>query len=426
MIRNLQEENLKLQRAVSELRILNEISTAISATLGVEDITHLIVQKCMKHLKAEQGALWLLDREERGMAPRTFIRVMDNEFKGMPFKIGVSLAGWVTKNRQPLIIDDFMNDKTFSGLADEYKSIQCLIAIPLTIKNRIIGILCLFNKREDGCFTTDDARLLSIVAMQSAQTIENARLYEEEFKLRELENDLKVARHIQKTLLPDKEPMLEKYDIAGLSVPARMVGGDYYDYIEINEDKLGLTIADVSGKGTAAALLMASLQTCIRGQTGFNQTARDTISKVNQMSFKFLETGRFITLIYGILDLNKSVLAYINAGHNYPILVKDNGKASFIEGSDLILGVNPLTEYEEKEIKIEAGDLILLYTDGITEATNSRGEMYGDQRLVDLLKTNRKLTAFDLSQKILEEVKDYQGDISQTDDITLIAIKHLE
>ncbi|MFZ5981467.1 MAG: PP2C family protein-serine/threonine phosphatase, partial [Candidatus Zixiibacteriota bacterium] len=414
---------LKLQRAVNELKILNEISTAISATLGVEEITHLIVQKCMKHLEAEQGALWLLDQENQGMA-RTFIRVMDREFDGLPFKIGVSLAGWVTKHRQPLIIDDFTSNKTFTGLAEEYRSIRGLIAVPLTIKNRIIGILCLFNKKGNGCFTVDDARLLSIVAIQSAQTIENARLYEEEFKLRELENDLKVARHIQKTLLPNKEPNLEKYDIAGLSVPARMVGGDYYDYIEINDRQMGLTIADVSGKGTAAALLMASLQTCIRGQTGLNQSARETIAKVNQMSFKFLETGRFVTLIYGLLDMNRAVLTYINAGHNYPILVKENGDVSLIEGSDLILGIDPLAVFEEKVININPGDVILLYTDGVTEATDARGVMYGERRLSELLSACRHASAFDISQKILNEVQTYQGMTGQTDDITLIVIKH--
>lgn len=426
MAEDLKQENLKLQRAVNELRLLNEISTAISATLGVEEITHLIVQKCMKHLESEQGAIWLLDEKDNRITPKTFIRIMDREFKGMPYKIGVSLAGWITKNQQPLLVNNLQSDDRFSYLAEEYNGIRSLVAIPLTLKNRIIGLLCLFNKKLEGYFTGEDVRLLSIVAIQSAQVIENARLYDEEMKLRELENDLKVAQHIQRALLPDKVPSIENLDIAGFSLPARMVGGDYFDYIEINKDKLGLAIADVSGKGTSAALLMASLQTCLRGQSVINKNVRETISKINQMFYKFLEAGKFITLIYGILDLHEFSLSYINAGHNYPILVRKDGTALFVEGSDIILGINQQSEFEEKNLTLNPGEMILLYTDGITEATNLKGEFYGEERLINLMKVNYSLSATLLSQKILESVRLFKNGTEQDDDITLMIVKRLE
>jgi sigma-B regulation protein RsbU (phosphoserine phosphatase) len=425
MADELQSENLKLQRTVNELRILNEISTAISATLGVDEITRLIVQKCMKHLEAEQGAIWLLVEGDNKVTPKTHLRIMDQEFKGIPYKIGVSLTGWVTKNHIPLLVDNLKEDARFSYLAEEYDSIRCFVAVPLTIKNRIIGLLCLFNKKTGGAFTSEDVRLLSIVAIQSAQVIENARLYDEELKLRELENDLKIAQHIQLKLLPDRNPSIENLDVAGLSVPARMVGGDYYDYIDLRDNRLGLAIADVSGKGTSAALLMASLQTCLRGQSGMNRDIRETILKVNQMFYKFLETGKFISLIFGVLDTNNFTFNYVNAGHNYPMFVKKNGLVDMLEESDIILGINQQAEYNEKEIVLNPGEMILLYTDGITEATSPEGEMYGEERLMNLLRVNHTLSAYDLSQKILESVKNFQADTDQDDDITLMVVKRL-
>ncbi|MBN1213161.1 MAG: SpoIIE family protein phosphatase [candidate division Zixibacteria bacterium] len=422
---NLQEENLKLKRAVNELQILNEISAAISAFLGSEEVNHLIVQKCMKYFEAEQGAIWRLKEEEQNISPETFVREMDMEYNGLPFKIGASLAGWILKHRRPLLVNNLAEDKFFSKLTDEYSRIHCFAAVPLTIKNRIIGILSLFNKKTEEGFTRDDIRMLSIVALQSAQVIENARLYDEEKKLRELEDDQKAARHIQQTLLPDKNPSLENYDITGISNPAKMVGGDYYDYIELKQDKWGIAVADVSGKGTPAALLMASLQTCLTEQAGLNMSVSETIDKVNQVFSRFLKSKRFITMIYGLLDLKKNTFTYVNAGHNYPLIITRDGNVRQIEGSDLILGISREAIYQERELSLQKGEILLIYTDGITEATNSVGEMYGEQRLEFLLKDSQFLSAAELKKRILDSVQKFQGDAIQSDDITVVVIKHI-
>jgi len=425
MTQELQHENERLRRAVTELTILNEISSAVSATMSVEELSDLIVRKCVKHLAAEQGAIWLFDPSDQQVSARTFLRVMDTELLNVPLKVGASLAGWVLKNNQPLLVGDFARDERFRSIAGQYSEIRNLLAIPLSLKNRIIGLLTLFNKRGDEGFNADDTRLMSIIASQSAQSIENARLYDEEKRLHELEEDLKVARRIQETLLPKQPPQLEGYDLAGFSIPAREVGGDYFDFIDISGGRLGLAIADVSGKGTPAALLMAGLQACLRGQAALGKDVAGTVERVNLMLTRSIDTGRFVTSVYGQLDPPGRVFTYVNAGHNYPLLVSREGKVKLLDTSDLLLGVFPETSYTEKRVELAAGDLLVLYTDGITEAENVDGEFFGLDRLSRLMADNRNLSASGILTTLLESVQKFQSGMNQSDDITILIVKLL-
>jgi len=419
----IREENRKLKRAIAELRILNEVSVAISGAVGVDAVTNLIVKKCVEHTGAEQGAIWLLDRLDKTAPPKTFLRVMDSDATSIPFKIGASLVGWVIKNRNPLIVNDVVGDKRFVDLAGEYSNLRCLLAVPLQLKDSLIGVICLLNKAGGQEFSSDDARLLTIVATQSAQTIENARLYDDERRLQSLEEDLRTARLIQYSLLPRENPRANHFDIAGLYEPAQLIGGDYFDFIRIDDDHLGISIADVSGKGTSAALLMASLQSCLRGQAILGRSPRETINNLNLMLSQFLVSGRFITLVYGVLDIHRGIFTYVNAGHCYPIFVGSD-KIVELEESGIILGFSPDSRYTESEVSLQAGESILLYTDGITEAANATEEQYGEPRLIDLVKANRSLSAAELIFLIKDSVVRYQAGVPQSDDITLVAVRN--
>ncbi len=416
-------ENERLKRAIAELRILNEVSVAISGAIGVGAITDLIVSRCLQHIGAEQGAVWLLDQLDKAAPPRTFIRVMETGNDSIPFKVGASLVGLVIKNKNPLIVNDIRRDSRFVDLAHEYENLRCLIAVPLRLKDTLIGVICLLNKSDGQEFSSDDARLMTIVASQSAQTIENARLYEDERRLMALEEDLRTARIIQYSLLPREKPKADNYDIAGLYEPAQMIGGDYFDFIPIDKDHLGVCIADASGKGTSAALLMASLQSGLRGQAILNLRPYETVNNLNLMLSRFLVSGRFITLIYGVLDVRRNTFTYVNAGHCYPIFVGNDG-AEELKGSDLVLGVIPDFKYSETEVALYPGESILLYTDGITEATNSADEQYGEQRLLDLVRANRSQSTTNLVQSIKDSVVRFQADVPQSDDITLVGVKN--
>jgi len=418
---DLEEEVLKLRRAVGELSILNEIAVAIGSTMKVEEITELIVSKCIKRIGVEQGAVTLL-KEDQADPLKTFVRVIDTKVENVPYRLGISLTGWMLKNQKPLLINDLSTDKRFSGISLETEKIKSVLSVPLKVKNRMIGFISLFNKRGEG-FTLEDQRLLSIIAIQSAQTIENARLYEEERKLLVLEEDLKVAQHIQQALLPKENPSIEGMEIYGLSIPAKQVGGDSYDFIQIDDRHLGIAIADVSGKGAPAALLMANLQASLRGQALINHSVKDTVTKVNYMLARSMDKGKFVTLFYGILNIKNKTFTYTNAGHNFPLLLDRDGNLRTLEKGGIVLGMLDNFTYEEETVQLEPGNLLLLYTDGITEATNEMGEMFEEERLLKLFEDNQGISAQKLSQKIVDSVLSFRGTLPQSDDITLVVVK---
>jgi sigma-B regulation protein RsbU (phosphoserine phosphatase) len=419
----LDEENLKLKRAVKELSILNEIGAAISSTIGVDKVTELIMKKCIMHIGTEQGTIWLMSKEQEVNPLKTFVRVTDATIAGLPYRLGVNLVGWMLKNQKPLLSNNLGQDERFKGIDKESAQIRSLLAVPLTLKNKIIGIICLFNKKDNLEFTSDDQRLLSIIAIQSAQTIENARLYEEERKLMVLEEDLRTARSIQQSLLPKGNPKIPGFELVGLSMPAKEVGGDYYDFIPIDDSHWGVAIADVSGKGTPAALLMSNLQACLRGQAVINQSVRDTVIKANLMLSRFMDPGKFITLFYGILNLEDKTFTYTNAGHNFPFLLNKDGNVKTLEKGGTVLGILKDAPYEEETIQLEPASLLLMFTDGITEAVNDQEEMFEEERLLALLQNNSSLPTQQLSDKIVGDVLQFCGNAPQADDITLVLMK---
>jgi sigma-B regulation protein RsbU (phosphoserine phosphatase) len=423
MVDRLDEENLKLKRAVKELSILNEIGAAISSTIGVDKVTELIMKKCIMHIGTEQGTIWLMNKEQEVNPLKTFVRVTDATIAGLPYRLGINLVGWMLKNQKPLLSNNLSQDERFKGIDKESAQIRSLLAVPLTLKNKIIGIICLFNKKDNLEFTSDDQRLLSIIAIQSAQTIENARLYEEERKLLVLEEDLRTARSIQQSLLPKGNPKIPGIELVGLSMPAKEVGGDYYDFIPIDDAHWGIAIADVSGKGTPAALLMSNLQACLRGQAVINRSVKDTVTKSNIMLSRFMDPGKFITLFYGILNLEDKTFTYTNAGHNFPFLLDKEGKVKTLEKGGTVLGILKDAGYDEETVQLEPANLLLMYTDGITEAINAEEEMFEEERLLALLQDNSSLSAQQLSDKIVEDVLRFCGTTPQADDITLVLMK---
>ncbi len=421
MKRDLEEENLRLKSAVEELSILNDIAVAISSTMKVEEINKLIISKCIQTMGVEQGAVTLV-REDQAEPLKTLVRVMDKKFDNIPYRLGMSLTGWMLKNQKALLINDITTDARFSGISLETGDIKSILSVPLKVKNKMIGHISVFNKR-DSDFTAEDQRLLSIIAIQTAQTIESARLYEEERKLLALEEDQKAARRIQQSLLPKENPTIQGIDIFGRTIPAKQVGGDYYDFIRIDDSHLGIVIADVAGKGTPAALLMSNLQATLRGQALVNRSVKDTVAKVNFTLSKFMDMGKFISLFYGIMDTQNKTFTYTNAGHNYPFLLDKEDNTRKLEKGGVVLGTLDDFVYEEETVQFKPGDLMLLYTDGITEATNDKDEMFEEERLLELLKANRKGSAKEISEKIVDEVVSFQANQPQGDDLTLVLIK---
>lgn len=417
------KENKRLREAIEELKILNDIAVAISSALALEEIMGLIVQKCIKHLEAEQGAIIVLDPEDKEKPFRTVIRKSANSQIMLPYRLDAQLMGWMLKHRKPLLINEFSSDKRFRPPRNEKHGIRSLLGVPLLLKGTMIGALNVFNKRVRETFTQADKRLLSIIATESAQVIENARLYKEEQALLRMQEEMKLAYEIQTNLLPREPPKIEAYDVAGKSIPAKAVGGDYYDFIRIDDNRMGVCLGDVSGKGMPAALLMANLQATLRSHVMQNLAPCECLKRSNDLIFRSTDADRFATLFYGVLDTKNHTLEYCNAGHNYPYLVGKDGNAVRLRTSGTVLGTFPEISFAGDRISLRPDDILLVYSDGITESLNEGDEEFSEGRLAEVVIENRWKTASDLIDGILEAVRTFAGKAPQADDITALVVK---
>jgi sigma-B regulation protein RsbU (phosphoserine phosphatase) len=421
-IKALENEINRLNRAVKELSILNDIAIAICSAQNIENILELVIKKSIKHMNVEQGAVMLLKDRQQGNSFTTIFRRGETTLNKLPLHLDVQLTGWMRNNNKPLLINNLKKDDRFYGLID-YSEIESILAVPLSIKGRMIGLISLFNKRNKSSFAEEDQRLLSIIASQSAQVIENARLAEEEKKLREMEEELNLAYRIQTNLLPKEPPVLEKYDIASVSIPAKVVGGDYYDFIRINESRLAFCIGDISGKGMPAALLMSNLQAMVHSQiTEFDSPAA-ALERFNHLIFQSTPPEKYVTFFLGIIDLTNNELRFSNAGHHYPILITSDGKITQLEINGIVLGILESQHFEERTIQLNQGNLIVLYTDGVTEATNQNDEEFGIERLMNTIINIKDKPSEEIISGTLATIKSFIDTAPQADDITLVIIK---
>lgn len=413
----------KLKLAVKELSILNDIATAVSTAHDLNQVIELIVHECVNHLNVEQGAIMLLDQTETDDQFHTIVREIDTDTDVVPYHFGVQLSGWMIKNQMPLLINDFPNDNRFTNLSGEEFPINSILSVPLKTKGKLIGVLNVFNKISEDGFTPNDQRMLSIIATQSAQAIESARLYDEEKSLKMIEEELNFATDIQTNLLPKLNPQIDGFDIAGKSIPAKEVGGDYYDFIPIDENKNVICLGDISGKGMPAAMLMANLQATLRGQALFTSSAGECLTRANKLLYRSTDLQKFATLFYGILETTESIFHFSNAGHNPPFLIDSAKKITRLTKGGTVLGFLEDYQFEEDSIKLNAGDTVVIYSDGITEALNKQNKEFGEDRLLTILAENMKSTADTLIEKVFNAIKTFVNDMPQSDDITIVVIK---
>ena len=419
----IEKENIRLKHAVEELSILNEIAVAISSTMDVDQIVELIVKKCVKYLKAEQAEVMLLDETEEERPFHTMIRRADTTANISPYRLDAQLTGWMLKHQKPLLINVFATHSRFNQVKDKPFNIRSLLSVPLMSKGRMIGVLTLFNNKSYNGFSAQDQRLVAIIAAQSTQVIENARLCEEEQKLLHVQKEMKMAYEIQTNLLPKKQPKIKNYDIAGTSIPAQTVGGDYYDFIPVDENRLAICLGDVSGKGLHAAMLMANLQATLRGQTLVDPTPKNCLKRSNKLLYSSTDPQKFATFYYSVLNTQTNTLCYANAGHNRPLLIKKGNKPMSLEKAGLALSIMEDTDFEEDCVTFNPGDLLFIYSDGVTEAMNIKYEEFGEDKTLELVSKNFTKSTNNLINNVVSEIKKHTGERPQKDDITLVAIK---
>ena len=417
----LEEENRRLKRAIEELSILNDLGRAISASLDSQEIMQTIIRRSLRAVNAEQGVITLVD-EQASQPMRTLVRTMVTSSDHEQFQVNQALLGWMHLNKKPLLLNGPRTDERFRGVRWD-DSVMSLLCVPLIVKSELKGVLTVFNKRGNAGFTDEDQRLLAIIAVQSGQVIETARLYEEEKNFAKMQEEVRLASRIQSDLQPKTAPIIEGYEVAGRSIPAQVVGGDYFDFIPIDDQRMAICLGDVTGKGLPASLLMANLQATLRGQSFLCTSPRECLVRSNKLLYHSTSPEKFATLFYASLNTKDHVLSFSNAGHDFPFLFSTTDIPTRLKSGGIMLGAFEDFAFEEDSVPLKTGDLLVISSDGISEAMNSNLEQYGEERLQAVIRENRHAAPNDIIDKVIAAVRSHAGSHPQSDDMTLIVLK---
>jgi phosphoserine phosphatase RsbU/P len=413
-----------------KLRMLLDITKKISRSLDLQEVLNLVMDTLDSLIPYDAAGIFVLKPVDsavgEGEAPRVFkaeaVRGYDiDELTGLHLKMGEGLLGHVALTAEPIISPDVRKSPIYINARGATRS---EMVAPIIANTEVIGAFDL-ESDELNAYSDDDLQVLMLLASQVAIIIEKVMLHEQLIEKKRLEGQLEVARQVQLELLPAKDPQLEGYDISAYNFPTEEVSGDYYDWVKIYDDQIGLVIADVSGKGVPAALLMAFLRASLRAATHIGYSPHISMAKVNYLLWESIERNQFVTAFYGILDVTNKTLSYTNAGHNPPLLLDKDGNFEFIERGSLPLGMFKDTRYHEYYLTTKPGDMLVLYTDGVTEARSPGGEEFGRNRLAEAVKKNRNLVARELISAVQRDVVEWTDGQGAGDDVTFFVIKAL-
>jgi sigma-B regulation protein RsbU (phosphoserine phosphatase) len=339
----------------------------------------------------------------------------------LQLKIGQGLIGHVANSAEPVIVPDVRSDDRYVDARHETCS---EIVVPMLIDGKVIGVVNL-ESNQLNAFDNHALELLLAFSSQAALSIERARMHEEILAGHRLHQQIDIARDIQRSFLPKSDPVLEGYDICGRNVPSEQVGGDYFDFIRIVDDQTGIAIADVSGKGIPAALIMASVRASLIAEIRNNYSIRTICQKVNNLLCESLQPGNFVTALYSVLDSRNHILTFCNCGHDRPILMHGDGEIEYLIDGGPVFGVAPDAVYRERPIFLHRGDLVMLFTDGVTETFDQSDGEFGYKRLEQILKNNRNRSAESILEEVFKAVHDFAGPDHVFDDLTMIVLKRL-
>ncbi len=405
----------------TKFQLVQEITRKISTSLDLDEVLSLIIDTVRSFVPYDSAAIYILETNGRDRRIRAHVhRGYDTASMDRLLMMGEGFVGWVVQNGGAVIIPDVRNDTRYVR-ANELSLSE--IVAPIIANHRIIGAFNLESQALDA-YKAADLEILTFFASTVAISIEKALLHQERLEKRRLDSELAVARQVQRSLLPDRDPDIPGFDISGITVPCEEVSGDYYDFIPFPNHQLGIALADVSGKGVPAALIMASFRASLRAQVRNDFALRDIMRKVNYLLWESIQSYQYVTGIYGVLDPHSRRLSFADAGHNPMITLHDDGTYEEASCGNTVLGIFEDRDYSECFRVLKPGDVVALYTDGVTEA-NREGVEFGIPGIVATLRKLRRLPARDIARGLYAEVKDYSGQSVLDDDLTVVIIKAL-
>ncbi|MBS1853598.1 MAG: GAF domain-containing protein [Acidobacteria bacterium] len=401
------------------LLLMNEIARELTSILNVDELLKHIAELLSRLIDYQIFSVLLLDTTGTKLEHRFSLRFQENTQLKHDIAIGQGIVGHAARDKHAILVSDVSKDARYFALNPETKS---ELAAPLIYKDKVIGVLDLEHTRK-GFFTEDHQRTITTLAAQIAIALENARLYEELARQeRRLDRDLSMARELQFRLLPPKHPKLQNLDVAAKFMPARAIGGDLYDFMHYSMDRLALIIGDVSGKGAPAAIYAALVSGILRSHAPIEPGPAEMLSAVNFSLGERRIDGQFVSLICALWDDVNLTLHVSNSGLPRPIYCHD-GKTEIIEATGLPLGLFDDAEYDEFKFQAKPGDLFVFFSDGILDARNKAGDLFGRHRVEQIVAENATASAECLVHSIFQAVESHASGVETFDDQTVVAIR---
>ncbi|MFC1601167.1 SpoIIE family protein phosphatase [Candidatus Sumerlaeota bacterium] len=402
------------------LRTLRRVADAIQSLFDLDELLETIIDLIFDVFQPDRGVIFLGNGPNNELTPR----VTRNIEGGAAMTVSRSIIDQALADRVALLVSNTSQDRRFSA-SDSIIAhrIRAAICAPLICEDRILGVLYIDSQSRLMSYTQTDLALLNSIAAQASVAIANARLHQQLVEQEKMASELNVARTIQMNLLPRETPQLPGLEIAAICLPARQVGGDYYDFVELEDGLWGVAVADVSGKGVPAAILSSAIRSALQVESrhSHNDLPR-MVGQLNQMVRRDSPHSMFATLLFGVLDCARHLFRYINAGHEYPLLFDASGNRRELDVGGPVLGIVEEHTYLEQTVSLEPGSLLVIYTDGVTDIQNQEEQMWTRERLSELIQNNRELAAEDLADLVYREAMKFKGHADQFDDFTLIVI----
>ncbi|MBC7350548.1 MAG: SpoIIE family protein phosphatase [Candidatus Aminicenantes bacterium] len=405
--------------------VLTQVSQALILHKPIEELLDEIMDLICKTLPMDRAILMLREGDPPDLIPKV-VRIADPNLVAQKIQVSRCIIDIVLAENSSVLTYDAQIDPRFRSSESIIQSnIHSAMCVPLWNNRAIIGVIYADRILHLERFSEEDLKLLTLLSNLAAVKIENAKLIQQAIEKEKMDRELALASQIQKDFLPKRNPECDSFDLAGYNQTCYQVGGDYYDFINIDDRRMAIIVADVSGKGVSASLLMASLRAAIYAELNPEYSLEKLGCRLNDFVHHSSSASNFITFFLLELDRETGELKYLNAGHNPPLILTKDGQVKRLESSGFCLGMFPSVKYEVGCDRLEVGDLVVLYTDGITESRNQNKEEFGEERLIEVVRKNMQLPAQKMIETVLVEVNKFSSDKEPDDDRTLVIIKRI-
>jgi sigma-B regulation protein RsbU (phosphoserine phosphatase) len=402
------------QHGAKQVEALIRAGQELAGRGTLADLFPRILDLAIEGVGAQRGVVMILEGER--------LEVKAN--KGEGFRISSAVRDRVIKEKASVLVRDAQLDEAFrERMSIVEQKVRTLMAVPLQTEKRTIGLIYVDSPNMFRAFTKDDLSLLTVMANVAAIRIEHARLSEVEEMERRMARELDQAAEIQRSFLPGAAPKVAGADLAGYNAPCRTVGGDYYDFFTYPNGRVAMVLGDVSGKGMPASLMMMGLQARVQVLADEPHNLSAVINRLNKITCQNCPSNRFITFFICVLDPATGEVGYCSAGHNPPVLVRVSGAVESLDGGGPPLGILAVANYSEYHAKLESGDVLAIYSDGVTEANNAKEEEFGDERFAAVLAANRHKSASEIVAAVNQALTEFAAGSPPADDITLMVAR---